>query len=57
MLAEPETLLASSETESNAKTSSGDVHNVMSIVCHREDEQSEEEDEGPSGSVKRPKRC
>ena len=34
-----------------------DVHNVMSIVCLREDEQSEDEDEGPSGSVKRPKRC
>ena len=46
MLAEPETLLGSSETESNAKTSSGDVRNVMSIVCHREDENSEEDDGG-----------
>ena len=27
-----------------------DVHNVMSIVCLREDENSEEDDEGPSGS-------
>ena len=32
------------------------VHNVMSIVCLREDEQSEDEDDAPSGSGKRPKR-
>ena len=29
---------------------------MMSIVCHREDAQPEEEDEAPSGSGKQPKR-
>ena len=29
---------------------------MMSIVCHREDAQLEDEDDAPSGSGKRPKR-